>query len=66
MLPYAEWKMPLRMTFQQGNNPKHTSKAVRYWFRRIDRNNVQNPAEFFNRIKNAQYAIPQAAINRNT
>lgn len=33
MLPFAEDDMPLKWIFQQDNDPKHTSKLAKEWFR---------------------------------
>ena len=32
MLPYGEEEMPLKLTFQQDNNPKHTPRVGKEWF----------------------------------
>lgn len=34
MLPFAEWNLPLKWQYQQDNDPKHTSKIVKEWFRK--------------------------------
>lgn len=33
MLPYAKFEMPLKWVFQQDNDPKHTSRTAKQWFR---------------------------------
>ena len=33
MLPYAKENLPLRWVFQQDNEPKHTSRCFKDWFR---------------------------------
>lgn len=33
MLPYAEEEMPLKWKFQRDNDPKHSSKLAKKWFR---------------------------------
>ncbi|EFA00958.1 Transposable element Tcb1 transposase-like Protein [Tribolium castaneum] len=45
MLPYAEWKMPLRFIFQQDNDPKHTSALVSEWFQNNNIHVLQWPAQ---------------------
>ena len=45
MLPYAEEEMPLRWVFQQDNDPKHTSKKAKEWFRSHKMNVLEWPAQ---------------------
>lgn len=37
MLSYAEYEMPLKLTFQQDNDPKHTSRLAKRW---MEENNI--------------------------
>jgi len=48
MLPYAEQEMPLRWTFQQDNDSKHTSKTVKEWFALKNVNVLNWPAQLPN------------------
>lgn len=32
MLPFAEWEMPIKFTYQHDNDPKHRAKIVSDWF----------------------------------
>lgn len=45
MLPYAEEEMPLKWVFQQDNDPKHTSKRARDFFRNNNINVMEWPAQ---------------------
>lgn len=45
MLPYAEENMPLRWTFQQDNDPKHSSRLVAAWFQEQRVTTLQWPSQ---------------------
>lgn len=44
MLPYPQWEMPLRWVFMQDNDPKHKSRAAKYYFEENQVNVMEWPA----------------------
>jgi hypothetical protein len=67
MLPFANGNMPLRWTFQQDDDPKHTSNNVKEWFlaEKVDVMKWAAQSQDLNPIKNPWDHLDRAIRKEN-